>query len=350
MKLCIIGLPQTGKKLLFELLAGSSVNADRQKTVTGVAEIRDTRFESLAAMYQPKKEARARIELSLLPGFETGGAEKDIFKDIDDADAICHVVRAFNDDSVYHVSGSVNPLRDIGNVNSELFLHDLIFIEKRMERITKDSKARSDKRLQEEEKLLSRFRLHLESDKPLRTLSLSDEETKLIAGYPFLTGKPVLIALNVNDASDAATEALAKTCEESMMDMISVPVKTEWEISQLESAEERREFMEDAGIAESALSILSSHVIKVLGLISFFTVGKDEVRQWLIRSGSFAPEAAGAIHSDIQRGFIRAEIMKYADLIEHGTEEGVKKAGKFHVAGKDYIVEDGDIINFRFNV
>ena len=350
MKLCIVGLPQTGKKLFFELLIGSSINTDRQKTIAGVAEIKDARFESLAAMYQPKKEVKARINLSLLPGFETGNAEKSIFKDIDDADAICHVVRAFNDDSVYHVSGSVNPLRDIESINSELLLYDLIFIEKRMERIIKDSKIRFEKRLQEEEKLLTRFRRHLESDKPLRTASISDEEAKLISGYPFLTKKPLLIALNVNDASETGTETLAKICEELMMDIISIPVKTEWEISQLENAEEQRAFMDDAGIAESALSMLSSHVIKVLGLISFFTVGKDEVRQWLIRADSSAPEAAGAIHTDIQRGFIRAEVMKYADLMEHGTEENLKKAGKFHILGKDYIVEDGDIINFRFNV
>ncbi|MDR3237549.1 MAG: DUF933 domain-containing protein [Spirochaetia bacterium] len=352
MKLGIIGLPQTGKKLLFELLTGSvALSADKQKAAAGVAEIKDPRFESLVSMYLPKKEVRARIDLSLLPGFETSSAaEKDIFRDIADVDALCHVVRAFSSSSVYHVNGSVNPSRDIENMNAELLLHDLIFIEKRMERIAKDLRARDEKRLHEEEKLLARFRERLEAGAPLRGAVISDEESKAIASYPFLTRKPILIALNTADAETKTDDAVEKLCAAAGMDSVSIPVQLEWEISKLDSAEEQREFMADSGITESALVLLSSLSMKALGLISFFTVGKDEVRQWLIRRGSSAPEAAGAIHTDIQRGFIRAEIMKYADLIEFETEDGVKKAGKFHIMGKDYTVEDGDIINFRFNV
>lgn len=354
MKLGIIGLPQTGKKLFFELLTGTELNElNTQKSVTGVTEIKDPRFDKLANMYKPKKEVRARVDLNLLPGFETGSSTtQDLFKEIADVDALCHIVRTFNDSSVYHVNGSVNPARDITNVNSELSLHDLIFIEKRMERIAKDLKAREEKRLREEEKLLVRFREHLEADKPLLSADVSDEEKKLTASYPFLTKKPVLIVLNTADASDNSAEmqAAISLCAETGVDVISVPVKLEKEIAQLDSEEERLEFMADAGISESALALLSSLAMKSLGLMSFFTVGKDEVRQWLIKRGSSAPEAAGAIHSDIQRGFIRAEVIKYGDLIELGSEDAVKKAGKLHVMGKDYIVEDGDIINFRFNV
>ena len=354
MKLGIVGLPQTGKKLFFELLTNTELkDVNIQKASAGVAEIKDPRFEKLAKMYEPKKEVRARIDLNLLPGFEPGSsAAQDIFREIADVDALCHIVRAFNDSSVYHVNGSVNPTRDIANVNSELLLHDLIFIEKRMERIAKDRKARDEKRFAEEEKLMTRFREHLEADKPLRSIEVSDEEAKLIASYPFLTRKPTLIVLNTADGTESSEsiDAAIKLCAETGSDVISVPVKLEREIAQLESEEERLEFMADAGISESALVLLSALAMKSLGLMSFFTVGKDEVRQWLIRQGSLAPEAAGAIHTDIQRGFIRAEVIKYNDLIELNTEDAVKKAGKFFVMGKDYVVEDGDIINFRFNV
>ncbi len=356
MKLGIIGLPQTGKKLLYELLTGVEINpasVDRQKPVAGVAEIKDTRFNALAAMYQPKKEVRARIDMNLLPGFETGSqTAQDLFRDIADVDALCHVVRAFNDSSVYHVNGSVNPARDIENVNSELILHDLIFIEKRMERIGKERKAKDEKRLHEEEALLAKFREHLEADKPLRTFGqISEEDSRIIASYPFLTRKPVLAVLNVSDPSEIQTimEPLKDLAEKSAIDIMAVPVKLEGEIAQLDESEQK-EFMADAGITESALVLLSSLAMKSLGLMSFFTVGKDEVRQWLIRLNSTAPVAAGAVHTDIQRGFIRAEVMKYSDLIELGSEEAVKKAGKLYVNGKDYIVEDGDIINFRFNI
>jgi ribosome-binding ATPase YchF (GTP1/OBG family) len=244
MKLGIIGLPQTGKKLLFELLTGAELSAtaaaDRQKGLTGVAEIKDGRVNALVDMYKPKKEARARIDLKLLPGFEPGSTSsggQDFFKDIADVDALCHVVRAFSDSSVYHVNGSVNPARDIENVNGEIFLHDLIFIEKRQERIDKDRKKKEDKRLQDEDRLLTRFREHLEADRPLRTLEISEEEQKLISGYPFLTKKPVLVVINTGDSAIPAAEmeTLKKQCAAADMDLMQVPVKLEGEIARLES-------------------------------------------------------------------------------------------------------------------
>jgi len=352
MKLGIIGLPQTGKKTLFELLTGSAPSpADAQKGSAGVADIRDSRFLALSRMYNPKKETPARIDMQLLPKLDPGTARD--FRDVADADALCHVVRVFQDDSIYHASGSVDPARDIETVNGELFLNDLVFIEKRLDRIEKDRKKKEDKRLQDEAELLNRFRTHLEADLPLRTLTITDEEKKLISGYPFLTRKKMLVVLNTGDDTSknaGLMESLSLKFTTMEIDIMQVPAKLELEIAMLDSEEERVEFMKDAGITVSALEQLSMLAMTSLGLMSYFTVGKDEVRQWLVRRNATAPEAAGAIHSDIQRGFIRAEVIKYADLMSLKSEDEVKKAGKLYVMGKDYIVEDGDIINFRFNV
>ena len=354
MELGIIGLPQTGKKSLFGLLTGAILSDSGDKIIAGVADKRDSRFDALVKMYTPKKEVPARINLQLLQKIESDSIrDGKIFTDISKMDALCHIVRAFEDDSVYHAKGSVDPLRDIEMINSELILHDLIFIEKRFERIENSRKKRNDTKLDEEEALLLKMKSHLEKDLHLRTFELKEEESKLISGYPFITGKEMLIVLNVDDrkiADKSLMEKIRADLEPLAMEIMQVSVKLEAEISGLDSEEEKAEFMADAGITEPALNKLSELSMRVLGLISFFTVGKDEVRQWFIKRGSSAPIAAGAIHSDIQKGFIRAEVMKYVDLIEAGSEDELKKCGKFHVMGKEYIVEDGDIINFRFNV
>ena len=354
MELGIIGLPQTGKKSLFQLLTGAKPSETGDKNSAGVADIRDAKFDVLVKMYQPKKEVPARINLQLLPKIESDSIrEGKIFTDISKMDGLCHVVRAFEDDSVYHASGSVDALRDIDMVNSELILHDLIFIEKRYERIENSRKKKAEAKLDQEEELLGRIKAHLEKDLHLRTFKISEEEEKLISGYPFITAKEMLIVLNVSDnkiGDTALMEKIRAKLSPLSMDIMQVSAKLEAEISALDSEEEKAEFMADAGIKEPALNQLSALAMKTLGLMSFFTVGKDEVRQWQIRSGSTAPIAAGAIHSDIQRGFIRAEVIKYKELIELGSEDELKKAGKFYVMGKEYIVEDGDIINFRFNV
>ena len=354
MELGIIGLPQTGKKSLYQLLTGAIPGDTGDKICAGVADKRDIRFDALVKMYKPKKEVPARINLQLLPKIESDSIRAGkIFTDISKMDALCHIVRAFEDDSVYHAKGSVDPLRDIEMINSELILHDLIFIEKRFERIENSRKKRSDAKLDQEEELLLRMKSHLEKDLHLRTFVLSDEESKLISGYPFITAKEMLIALNVDDKKIGDRSLIDKIkgiFEPLSMEFMQVSVKLESEIFSLDSEDEKSEFMADAGITEPALNQLTELSMRVLGLISFFTVGKDEVRQWLIKKRSSAPIAAGAVHSDIQKGFIRAEVMKYGDLIESGSEDELKKRGKFHVMGKEYIVEDGDIINFRFNV
>ncbi len=355
MKIGVTGLPHAGKKSLFKALTGHSPsqNPDKKKPVMGTADIKDPRFRKLAEMYKPKKEAQARIDIALLPSVEKDTITKGwVLDDIADMDAVCHVVRAFEDEAVYHVDGSVNPLRDIEKVNGEFILHDLIFIEKRFERIENNLKKQKDERQLEEKGLLEKMRLFLEEEKPLRGMDFSYEEELIIRSYPFLTLKPMVVILNVSD-NDLSKDLPAEIDHKCLRDetcSMQVSASVEAEIAEIESENEREDFLEDLGVQESALSRLSVLCLKVLGLISFFTVGDDEVKQWLLKKGASAPEAAGVIHSDLQRGFIRAEVMKYEDLMEGGSEAKLKAAGKFYIKGKDYIVEDGDILNIRFKV
>lgn len=363
MKVGIIGLPQTGKKTLFQILTGNEVKeqSGTPKPLPGTADILDTRFDKMVAMYSPKKEVRARVDLVLLPKMEQENIAKgDIFRDIADMDAVCHVVRAFEDDAIYHSDGSVDPLRDASMVNAELIMHDQIFVEKRIERIEQLIKKKKDEDQQKELVLMRKMLEHLEQEKPLRLLELVPDEERLIRSYPFITRKEMIIALNVAeddlnvDKGDASEHPLLEKfndmCTSGKMALMMVSAKVESEIALLDSEEERTEFLKDLGIEKPALEVLTRLCINALGLISFLTVGEDEVRQWLVRRGSPAPVAAGVIHSDLQRGFIRAEVIKYDELIAYGSEAELKKAGKMYLQGKEYIVEDGDILNIRFKV
>ncbi len=356
MKVGIIGLPQTGKKTLFHLLTGHLVNeaAGTVKPVPGTADILDRRFDTLVTMYDPKKQARARIDLVLLPRLEpesiSSGAA---FRDIADMDAVCHVVRAFEDDAVYHASGSVDPLRDIEMVNAELILHDLLFVEKRIERIQGLIKKARDEEQEKELQLMEKLRVHLEGESPLRLADLSEKEEMIIRSYPFITRKQMVVAVNVLE-DDLNNETLRKkTADAVAKDQIRVMLvsaKVEAEIALLDTPEEKAEFAAELGIKTPALEELTRLCLDSLGLISFFTVGKDEVRQWLLRKGEKAPAAAGVIHSDLERGFIRAEVMSFDDLVAAKSEAALKKAGRMFVQGRDYTVNDGDIINVRFSV
>lgn len=356
MKIGIIGLPQVGKKTLFELLTNHRPTENQiisNKPIKSVAEIKDPRFDNLSEAYRPKKEARARIDIELLPKIEKDAVKDvDIFADIKELDAICHVVRAFKDDSIYHIEGSLNPKRDIDTVNAELILHDLVFIEKRMERINKEIIKKNEESAVKEKELFDKLKAHLDKELPLRLLGLSDGEKKIIANYPFVTRKNLIIALNVSEKdlkNTSLVEQLKRDFQSAGIDIMQVSAKVESEIAKLESDQERQEFLKDLGIEEPAINKLTRLCIKALNLISFFTVGPDEVRQWTIRAGSTAPEAAGAIHSDFQRGFIRAEVIKYDDFVILGGEAKVKQAGKAYLKGKDYIVEDGDMLDIRFS-
>jgi len=262
-------------------------------------------------------------------------------------------VRVFKDESVYHVSGSVDPRRDIDMINSELVLNDLLFVEKRLERLEKNIKKVKDEKVLKENELLLKFKDHLDKELPLRLLELEGKEKEIIASYPLITRKKMIIVLNVSEEEVADTsllEQLQSAYQPINIDIMQVCAKTESEIANLENEKEREEFLDALGIEEPAINVLTRLCIKALHLISFFTVGSDEVRQWTITRGATAPEAAGAIHTDLQKGFIRAEVMKYDDLVHLGSEEKVREAGKFSLKGKDYIVEDGDIIEIRFNV
>lgn len=357
MKIGMIGLPQVGKKTLFELLTGhkpTENEAASGRPIRGVAEMTDARFDKLVSSYKPKKNVRARIDIELLPKIEKDTVAKgDIFKDINDLDAICHVVRVFNDDAVYHVDGSVDPKRDIDFINNELLLHDLIFIEKRLERLEKTIKQTKEEAAIKEREVLLKLKDHLDKTLPLRTLVLSAEDKKALTSYPLITRKEMFIVLNVSEDAlkdTAFQDEIKRSLADMRIDAMQVSAKVEEEIMALESEAERSEFMQSLGISEPALNVMSRLCIKVLDLISFFTVGADEVRQWNVHKGASAPEAAGVIHTDLQKGFIRAEAMKYADLEALGSEEKVRETGKLYLKGKEYIVEDGDILNIRFNV
>jgi GTP-binding protein YchF len=356
MKVGIIGLAQTGKKTLFQILTGTELReqSGASKPIPGTADIIDPRFERLVSMYSPVKETHARIDLVLLPKLEQETISKgSIFKDINDVDALCHVVRAFEDDAIYHEAGSVNPLRDAEMVNAELLMHDQIFIEKRIERLEISIKKIKDDKQVKELELIKRMLSHLESEIPLRLMDFTDDEDLMIRSYPLITRKELIVVFNVAEDQLDDTSLLEKfrpVCDKEKIESMIVSAQVESEIVQLDSEEEKTEFLQDLGIEEPALEVLTRLCLRALGRVSFFTVGPDEVHQWLVRVESTAPVAAGVIHSDLQRGFIRAEVFSYEDLIEHGSEAELKKLGKFHLQGKEYIVQDGDILNIRFKV
>ena len=352
MKIGIIGLPQVGKKTIFKLLTGynfSEKDVVANKVVKSFAQIRDPRFDLLSDMYQPKKQVRAKIDIELLPKIDSESIrEGTIFENIAEFDAICHIVRAFKDDSVYHIDGSVDSKRDIERINSELILHDLLFIEKRVERIDDSAKRVKDERAAKERDLLLKLKEHLEGELPLRLLDLNREELALISSYPFITLKKMIVVLNVSE--DALDNDSYRELKGDYIDIMQVSAKVESEIISLESEDEREEFLGALGVKELAVDSLTRLCIEALDLISFFTVGTDEVRQWLLVKGSLAPQAAGVIHSDLEKGFIRAEVMQYDDLISLGSEAALRENGKIYLKGKDYTVIDGDILNIRFNI
>ena len=355
MKLGLIGFPQVGKRTLFRLLTEKESEPENGKgEVQGLARVRDERFERLVEIYRPRLETPAQIEFSLLPDLEKQ-AERNtrIWRVIEKVDVICHVVRAFPEETVFHVAGSVDPGRDIAALNEELELNDLLFIEKRIERLEKEHGRNGDaRRAAQEKELLTRMKDHLEAGRFLSTFPFTDEEQRLVSGYIFLTRKPMILILNMGEGqlhNLGLIDQLAADLPGQAFQWIAVSVKIEKELSRLDE-EERQAFLEELNIEQPALDQLTRVCYRTLGLLSFFTVGPDEVRAWANRRESVAPQAARVIHSDIERGFIRAEVIKYEDLIQLGNEQKVREAGKLLQKGRDYVVEDGDIINFLFNV
>jgi len=355
MKLGLVGFPQVGKRTLFRLLTGKGPLSEGKKgNGLGLARVRDARFDRLVEMYAPRQETPAHIEFSLLPDLDQHPSRNDqILRELEQVDVICHLVRAFQDDTVFHIHGTVDPHRDILLFNEALQLNDLLFIEKRLERLTKEqSKKRDVQKIALETELLTRMKESLEAGRFSKNLTLTEAEERLIASYPLLTHKALIVILNVGE-EELADQKPIGNLEENFRDQnfqwIAVSAKIEQELCQLDAAD-RQSFLEELRLNQPALDRLTMLCYKTLGLISFFTVGTDEVRAWTNRQGALAPQAAGVIHSDIERGFIRAEVMKYQDLIKLGSEKKVREVGKYMQKGRDYIIEDGDIINFLFNV
>ena len=357
MQLGLIGLPQAGKKTLLKLLTGVDARATAAQdggTVPGICPVRDPRMDRLVTMYRPKKATPAIIQYLLMPDLTKDSAKnQELFKALLLVDVLALVVRAFPDETVFHIDGSVDPLRDIDMVQSELLLNDLLFVEKRLERIAKEQVRRGGTDRTKEVALMTKLQAHLNENQPLRTLPLAVEDQALLSGAPLLTRKPFLIILNMSEADvqdQRLRDAVTQRTVTQQVHLVQVSAKIEEELSALEDPAERAAFLQELRISESAIDGLTRVSYEALGLISYFTVGPDEVRAWTVRRGASAAQAGGVIHSDIERGFIRAELIKYGDLIALGSEQAVAAAGKAQLKGKEYLVEDGDILNFRFNV
>ena len=365
MKLGIVGLPNVGKSTLFNSLTKAGAESANYPFCTidpnvGIVPVPDERLKLLGNMYQSKKVTPAVIEFVDIAGLVKGaskgeGLGNQFLSNIREVDAIVHVVRCFEDTNVVHVDGSVDPLRDIETINLELIFSDLEILERRISKVVKA--ARMDKSLAKEEALLARIKEHLESGKMAKSMEVEDEdELALLRSYNLLTYKPVIYAANVaeDDLADdgAGNEMVAKVREFAAgeeSEVFVICAQIEQEIAELDD-EEKAMFLEDLGISQSGLDKLIAASYRLLGLMSFLTAGEDETRAWTIKIGTKAPQAAGKIHSDFERGFIKAEVVNYKDLLENGSLAAAREKGLVGMEGKEYVVKDGDVILFRFNV
>lgn len=358
MKTGIIGLPQVGKSSLFRILTKAHVPehafANPREAHVGVAKVPDDRLDRLAALYNPKKLVHAAVEY-----VDLGAIGQEALKEtaylghLRQVDAIAHVLRAFEDPSIPHV-GEIDPLRDIKNVEFDLMVSDLGQVEKRLERLDKDLKKMRSPELERENELLQNAKKHLESEKPLREMSLSPEEKKRIRGFMFLSEKPILFVVNVSETTELGQALESAVAKYKLTEVASRPNaaataicgKVEAELSEMSDAD-ATEFLASYGLKESGLTRLIRTTYSLLGLISFFTVGEDECRAWTIPVHSRAVEAAGAIHSDLEKHFIRAETIHWDQLLDAGSEANARSRGTLRLEGKDYLVKDGDILHIR---
>ncbi|WP_026503943.1 redox-regulated ATPase YchF [Butyrivibrio sp. NC3005] len=364
MKLGIVGLPNVGKSTLFNSLTKAGALAANYPFATiepnvGVVAVPDDRLKDLGKLYNTKKVTPATIEFVDIAGLVKGaskgeGLGNQFLANIRECDAIVHVVRCFEDTNVVHVDGSVDPVRDIETINLELIFADLEVLERRIAKVTKT--ARMDKDAAKELELLKRIKEVLEANKPASALEVDDEdEKKLVSSYDLLTWKPVIFAANVKDddlADDGASNQYVQKVRdwaEGRSEVFVISAQIEEEISELDD-DEKAEFLEGLGLTKSGLDKLIEASYRTLGLMSFLTAGEDECRAWTIKIGTKAPQAAGKIHTDFERGFIKAEVINYADLLREGSLSNAREKGLVRMEGKEYVVQDGDVILFRFNV
>jgi len=360
LRTALIGYPSTGKTTLFQLMTAAHEAPrpahGKAETVLGVARVPDPRLDVLTAMYKPRKRVPATVEFADIPG-RASGSGADALLDVAayrNADALVHVLRAFDDPAIPHAAGSIDPARDARAMEDELILADLAVVEKRLERLAKDLKKTRTAELEREQAVLAACRPHLESGAALRALDLPDDDRRRLRGFQFLSAKPILLVLNADEGDLAggldrllARHDLAGLGAGPSARTVAVCAKIELEIAQLDAADAAA-FLSDLGLKESGLDRVIRASYDLLGYISFFTVGEDECRAWSIPRGTPAQAAAGEIHTDLSRGFIRAEVVAYDALVARGSMAACRDHGEVRLEGKDYPVADGDVVNVRF--